>query len=330
MLPGHWAYKCPRPSPNPFYRMKTLLVCAFACAGTWAIAQSPITKKNQDRTAIKSLCGCYEVTFQNAETFAPDKNYAFHERYFTKGLEWVVADEDQPGKLVLQHLLVSNDTLVTKHWREDWLHENTDLHAFDRDLRWKYTALDKAGVKGQWTQKVFQVDDSPRYEGSATWIHADGKHYWEGLADSPLPRREFTKRSDYNVMRRTNRHEITAYGWLHAQDNEKIIRTETRDSLLAQEKGLNTYRKAAEGRCQAAAEWWAANRAYWADVRATWDTVFAERKTLALRETVNGKRLYEQLFALGDSQASAVASTGKQLAPDRKEQIRAVIQQFVK
>ena len=29
----------------------------------------------------------------------------------------------------------------------------------------------KKDVRGQWTQKVYQVDDSPRYEGSSTWVH---------------------------------------------------------------------------------------------------------------------------------------------------------------
>ena len=27
--------------------------------------------------------------------------------------------------------------------------------------------------------KIFQVDDSPRYEGTASWVHVDGKSYWE-------------------------------------------------------------------------------------------------------------------------------------------------------
>lgn len=55
-------------------------------------------------------------------------------------------------------------------------------------------------------------------------IPADGKDYWENKTSSPLPRREYTKRDDYNVMLRGNRHEITDYGWMHEQDNDKMIR----------------------------------------------------------------------------------------------------------
>jgi len=50
-----------------------------------------------------------------------------------------------------------------------------------------------------------------------------------------LPRREYSKRSDYNVMMRGNHVEITDEGWLHEQDNEKVIR----DKDLALEKAVN-------------------------------------------------------------------------------------------
>lgn len=51
---------------------------------------------------------------------------------------------------------------------------NTDLCRYITDLNWKFVKLPKQKVKGQWTQKVYQADDSPRYEATATWIHADG------------------------------------------------------------------------------------------------------------------------------------------------------------
>ena len=97
---------------------------------------------------------------------------------------------------------------IVKHWRQDWLFQNTDFYSYNGDNQWKYVTKSKDEVKGQWTQKVYQVDDSPRYEGSATWVHVDGKSYWENTTDAPLPRREYTKRSDYNITVRGNRHEI--------------------------------------------------------------------------------------------------------------------------
>jgi hypothetical protein len=255
----------------------------------------------QDVVAIKGQCGCHDVDFLYAETFAPDKSYTFKDRYRAKGTEWVFVDEEQPGKLVIQHLLVVGDSMVIKHWREDWLFENPSLLVFNMNATWKRKALNPAQVKGQWTQKVFEVDDSPRYEGSATWIHADGRHFWESTVDAPLPRREYTKRTDYNVLRRTNHHEITADGYVHEQDNDKIIRSEAGDQLLVSEKGLNTYKRTNEAKCQAAKEWWQKNRAYWADVRAVWNEVLASRQTVSLRGQVKGTVLGRELDELAET-----------------------------
>jgi hypothetical protein len=53
-------------------------------------------------------------------------------------------------------------------------------------------------------------------------------------------------------------------GWIHDQDNDKIIRNENEsDYLLAQEKGYNTYTKVEDSKCEAAQKWWAANKDFW-------------------------------------------------------------------
>ena len=255
-------------------------------------------KKTEDVAAIKAMCGCYNITFNFAETFSPLKDYDYHENYRAVGLEYVFPVEESEDKIVLQHLLIVNDTTIVKHWRQDWIYENTDLFVFYKENTWNYQSQKLESVKGQWTQKVYQVDDSPRYEGSATWVHVDGKHYWESTTDAPLPRREFSKRDDYNVMKRTNRHEITEKGWVHEQDNAKIIRGE-KDEILAWEKGYNTYDLVEESKCQAAKDWWASNRKYWADVRSVWDEVFAGKQTIAIQMKVEDKIMFQRLFALG-------------------------------
>ncbi|UII32942.1 hypothetical protein LVD17_03750 [Fulvivirga ulvae] len=282
--------------------MRKLLILSmvFIVANTYAQKK----KKQQDIEAIKSMCGCYEVTFNFAETFASEKDYEFHDNYKTGGLEWVTAAEESNDKIVLQHLLIVGDTMIIKHWRQDWLYENTELYTYYKDKTWKPVTLPKEQVKGQWTQKVYQVDDEPRYEGSATWIHTDGRHYWENTADAPLPRREHTKRSDYNVMKRRNRHELTAEGWIHEQDNDKVIRESDKDVILAQEKGLNTYKKVSDEQCQVAKKWWKENEQYWADVRAVWDELFNTRKELSFKSKVEDKLLFQRLFSLGDELSS--------------------------
>ncbi len=272
------------------------ILIGWVCIPGSLLAQD---KKKMDHNAIQSMCGCYEVTFEYAETFSPDTSYQFHDRKTSRGLEWILADEIGDNSIVIQHLLVLGNGMVIKHWREDWIYENQDLYTFVKDNLWQYEQLKPEPVKGQWTQKVYQVDDSPRYEGTATWIHADGKHYWESEVDAPLPRREYTQRNDYNVMRRINRHQIRDYGHVHDQDNRKILRTEAGDQLIAMEKGMNTYRKVDDSHCKAAQDWWAQSRVFWKDVRIAWEEVYKQKKDLVLLKKVEGQPLWRHLFALG-------------------------------
>ncbi len=257
--------------------------------------------KKEDIKAIKSMCGCYEVKFNFAETFqrTKDEKYVPSKPKYDWGLEWVELVEDQPNKIVMQHLLIVSDTMIIKHWRQDWEFENTRLYEFFKDNTWKYKTLPTASVKGQWTQRVYQVDDSPRYEGSATWVHVDGRHYWENTTDAPLPRREHTIRKDYNVLKRTNVHEITKDGWIHDQDNVKIVRDDNgADTVLAEEKGHDVYIKVPDSKCAAAQKFWAQNKNIWKNVREKWATVFARNKDLNLNPTVNKQPLYNYLFEL--------------------------------
>lgn len=256
----------------------------------------------RDVEAIKNMCGCYEVTFRYAETFTygADSTYVPSKASRSKALEWVELAEEKKDKLVLQHLLIvgrKESQHVVKHWRQDWIFQNTDFYTYNIDDKWDYSRKTKPQVKGQWTQKVFQVDDSPRYEQSATWVHVDGKSFWESEVTSPLPRREQEIRSDYNVFFRRNRHEITDYGWLHEQDNDKIIRQIGKDDMvIAQEKGYNTYKKVDDEKCEAARVYWQKNKTKWNIVRTQWDKVFGRNTNLRFADKVEGKSLFEYLF----------------------------------
>ena len=307
-------------SPNDLY-MKTLsFLSLFLVSSVLAFGQN-----KQDTELIKAMCGCYEVSFQYAETFSPSAKYEFHDRYTASALEWVGLVEESSEKLSLQHILVLHDTMALKHWRQDWIFENQDLYTFQGDHVWNYETLPADDVPGQWTQKVYQVDDGPRYEGRATWIHADGKHYWETTVNAPLPRREYTHRNDYTILERTNRHEITEEGHIHDQDNAKINRVQDKTRVIAYEKGINTYQKVDDERCKAAASWWQENQAFWADVRTVWDEIFERQQTLHLRDKVNEQRLYEVLFPLNDE----LMANGNYDSATGLPRIREAIEQFV-
>lgn len=260
------------------------------------VTLNSFAQNKEDVKSIQSLCGCFEVSFMYAETFATDTGYKFSNKYTARGLEYVVAEESKPSKFVLQHLLVANEDVI-KHWREDWVYQEVKQLQFIHSAQWQPVILKPAQVKGQWTQSVWEVDDAPRYMGTASWIHADGKNYWENVTDAPLPRREYTKRSDYNVMRRGNRIRVTDTGWVHEQDNDKIVRKEnTTDQLLAQEKGYNIYRKVDDSKCAVAKDWWLKNKTYWNTVRKSWDSLLKDKATVRLLEKVENKLLYQYLF----------------------------------
>lgn len=266
------------------------------------IAASAQDKKKQDIEAIKSMCGCYEVTFNFTETFnySEDSLYKPSKIKIDKGLEWAGLVIDKDDKISIQHILQVNSAekpMIMKHWRQDWMFENTNFYMYNADNKWSFESKSDKDVKGQWTQKVYQVDDSPRYEGSGSWVHVDGKSYWENTTTAPLPRREYTVRSDYNLTMRGNRQEITDFGWVHDQDNDKVLREVNKeDVIIAKEKGYNTYVKVDDSRCSAAENWWKEHNDKWAVVRTKWNEIYSRNKDLTLEEKVDNKPLYKYLF----------------------------------
>ena len=281
--------------------MKKIVLTIFAIGLAFSVSAQN-KKRKKDAEAIKNMCGCFEVTFNFAETFnySSDSLYKPSKTKVSKALEWAQLVTDENDKIQIQHLLQMGnpaDPMIIKHWRQDWLFENEDFYMYNADNQWTFNQKTKGDVKGQWTQKVYQVDDSPRYEGSGSWVHVDGKSYWESATPAPLARREYTTRSDYNILMRGNRQEITDYGWLHDQDNSKLIREDGKeDFLLAKEKGYNTYLKVDDSRCAVAAKWWVDHTDKWITVRAKWDEVYGRNKDLSLEAKVDNKALYKHLF----------------------------------
>ena len=256
-------------------------------------------QKKQDVEAIKKMCGCFEIDFNFAETFQfnRDSTYSKSKNYNAKALEYAKLIKDDKGHISIQHLLVMG-SYVIKHWRQDWIYENRDLLKYDSDNTWKYVSKPKKDVRGQWTQKVFQVDDSPRYEGSSSWVHIDGKSYWENSTYAPLPRREYTKRNDYNIMIRGNRHEIINEGWIHDQDNYKVVKDSENDSedIIAAEKGYSTYTRVEDSRCNEAINWWNDNNTKWSFVKEKWNSIYSKNNDLSLKRSVEGRPLFSYLF----------------------------------
>lgn len=256
------------------------------------------SQKELERKLIKSFAGNYKVSFKFAETFAPDMNYEYHERKFSQAKEVVLLIEETEDKISLQHILFVG-THVIKHWRQDWLYENRDLFKLIKNHDWKKVQLTAEEARGTWTQKVYQVDDCLRYEGFGTWVHVDGRHYWESTADAALPRREISKRSDYNVLQRHSHIEIFEDGsWVIDQDNQKIIRSadEKKDTLLCMEKGLETFTPANYDP-SFAKEWWKGQQEFWADVREIWSEIIDSKDQINVSKDED---LYMAQFELAE------------------------------
>jgi hypothetical protein len=283
-----------------------------------AAAQTP--DKN-----INALCGCFNVEFKYAETFSPDPNYKFHEREIIDGgLELVFPVEASDKKIVLQHLLVITDQVIIKHWREDWTYENPILWKYQGNKIWKKEIQKPEAVKGKWTQSIWEVSDEPRYQGTSEWLSANGQKYWLNTTDAPLPRREYSVRSDYNLLNRTNRIIITDSGYRHEQDNRKIIIKNGKEKLLVEEKGLNTYVKTSEATCDAAKNWWEKNKVYWEKVRSIWEEKITNLTTIKMETKIKDKVLHEYLM----DQAKDYAA-GKILPAELDAKISVYIDMFL-
>ncbi|MCX3267123.1 DUF6607 family protein [Pedobacter agri] len=278
-------------------------------------------KLEQDRNSIKALAGFYKVNFNYAEVTSPNPDYAFSKPYRSHGNEWAEIIVDEPKKIVIQHMLAINDSTVIKHWRQDWTYEDPEIMLYTQDNAWKKVNLTAADVKGKWTQKVYQVDDSPRYQGYGTWSHVGGHDSWQSETDSPLPRRESTVRKDYNVLNRGSRITITKDGWMFEQDNKKVVRTPQGDKLIATEKGYEEFTKIDPVKFAYAQKWWENQKTYWAAVRDVWaDFAKTSNTNFKVQTSANGKLLYETLFSLGDQSIKE-----KWSATQNKEKIKTAL-----
>jgi hypothetical protein len=299
--------------------MRIISVLVLACLVRTSNAQLAAGKKN-----IDALCGCFEVDFRYAETFSNDTAYKLRKPEYSKGLEYVVPVVAGKNKIVLQHLLVINDTMVIKHWREDWEFEAANRLEYIGSKQWKKINIAPAETKNKWTQTVWEVDDAPRYQGTGEWVNANGKVYWENITNAPLPRREYTKRSDYQILKRGNKILIDARGWVHEQDNDKVALVNGVEKTIAQEKGYNSYVKTADTKCAKAQQWWNANASFWNEVRTQWDALIATRSIIILQSRIDNKRLDEHFTAIWKSW-----SNKKIDANALKQETKAVIQKFI-
>ncbi|OTG80295.1 DUF6607 family protein [Acinetobacter sp. ANC 4648] len=258
--------------------------------------------QEQARQAILKMAGEYKVAFRFEELYSLKSDYKIKKDEQPSGHETVIVIENTPNKVSLQHILVG-DGHVVKHWRQDWEFEPTKMWSYIGDYKWESIALSPKDIKGKWLQTVWQIDDSPRYAGIGNWGKENGAISWTSNETyRPLPRREHTTRDDYDVIIGTNRHALTATGWVHEQDNIKFdTRTQT---ALAREFGINQYNKIEGYNFKPAYDYWKNNAAYWSAVRNSWQKAFDQNKVVALKFAEKDEKAHYSYF---NDQAKTVA-----------------------
>jgi hypothetical protein len=278
----------------------------------WQRLQEPdIARFERDRRAILAMAGEYRTSFDFIETVGFTPGFAPGRPYQSWATEKVDVIEDTGTTITLQHVIVMEyvdadgsvqGPVVQKHWRQQWVYQDPSIHAYSGHGSWTEQRFDAAAVAGRWSQAVYQVDDSPRYEALGDWVHQGNYSAWTSDQTwRPLPRRESSLRDDYQVLIGTNRHTITPSGWVHEEENLKAVldaagELDPTQPFLARELGVNRYEAIAGFDFSARDAYWDATAAFWADVRAEWSRIYAERERFELSVPADGLPLFLPMF----------------------------------
>lgn len=294
---------------------------------TWQNLQAPgLAAFERDRRAILAMAGSYRVTFDFLEV-TPFSSDAKRERpYQSWGTERVYVDRDEGRFISLSHILVMqivqkdgslSEPLVTKHWRQDWRYEPSEIVEYRGREQWARRMLKQRDVGGQWSQTVYQVDESPRYASLGKWRHTGSFSTWiSGDTWRPLPRREWSVRKDYQVLIGTNRHTILPTGWVQEENNLKGVLDEKRTldpnmPYLAREYGVARYERLQSPNFDAADEYYQRTKKFWDAVREAWSADFRRQPVITLRAPVDQAGLFVPLFEQADKIASGEKVEGE-------------------
>ena len=286
-----------------------------------AIREPKISKFEQDRRAILAMSGGYRTSFDFLETVGFTETHKPARPYQSWGTEFVYVVEDKGDFISLQHILVmyfeANNgdkpaPMVMKHWRQDWQYEPAAIVTFKGFDNWQKRTVTSKERSGNWSQSVYQVDDSPRYQAIGSWQHKGNYSSWRsGETWRPLPRREFSVRSDYQVLIGTNKHTITPTGWVQEEDNLKVKldsigKLTPGTPIVAKEIGLARYEKIIEHDWTPGNDYWEKTGPFWKSVRTTWSELLQNHQTLQLDSVkLKNSPMFMTLFGLADQFSGA-------------------------
>ena len=287
-----------------------------APAEAWQRLGEPgLSALERDRRAILAMAGPYRVSFDFLEVVRFDPRLKPDAPYQSWSTEYVFVAEDRPDFIALQHILVMRmqlegakvgEPMVVRHWRQEWRYEAESLLAYEGANTWARRAVPGGERRGAWVQSVLQVDDSPRYAARGRWQHAGGVSTW--ISDEtwrPLPRREFSVRKDYDVLVGTNRHTITAQGWVQEENNLKLALGAGR--YIAREYGVARYERIRDYDFGEGEKYYARSEPFWAEVRAAWRELEQGAGRFTVRAPVDQAQLFIPFFGYADKLVDGAA-----------------------
>lgn len=271
-----------------------------------------------DRRSILAMAGDFRVKFAFDETLALKPGYKPKRPQRSGGDEYVFVVEDRGDFIALQHILVAGsgkDAMVIKHWRQDWQYQPREILTFRGNRHFALQTVPPGQARGAWAQSVYEVDDAPRYAGIGRWTHANGIDAWTSdFTWRPLPRREYTQRSDYQVLGAINRHTLTPGGWMHEQDNQKLeLSADGSTTALVREVGINSYERSDTVDFSPGRAYWQKTATFWAEVRRAWADAAQQRRAYDLAHMLGERPRFEALFALADKASSGENVTRAQI-----------------
>ena len=278
----------------------------------WKELRTPddIPQHERDRRAIYAMEGVFESRFEFIETIPMDTDKKADPPYASRGTEWIKVIEDRGNFISLQHIMVmfllgENDQVqgpyTVKHWRQDWQWEGRDQILFEGDNTWSMKDIPSEHSQGGWVWTIWHVDDSPRYSGVGHWNHFESTSFFEtDYMSRPLPRREYTVRSDYKLMMGKDTILVTPHTWHHEQKNfkhkEGLQNGAFNGTFVGREIGHNSYKRIANFDISSGQKYWIEHKDYWLSVKEVWKEIFTQKKRIRLKRSVNEKPLFMSIF----------------------------------
>jgi hypothetical protein len=281
----------PRPATVGGHTHGVPVTLAVSPSPQWTALQSAGPGLARDRAAILAMCGEFRIDFDFQELVNLRPGGHLATPYQSWATERIFVLEDKDDRISLQHQLVMvaldehgrpTPAAVAKHWRQEWVWQGEGVLRYAGPVangadRWHHEKLDPATHQGNWVWTVWGIEDGPRYASVGCWRHEANSSIFQGDETwRPLPRREKTTRSDYQVLLGSERIVIAPDGWVMLQENGKLKLggpVAGSQEVLAREIGVERYQRIAGFDWHPGVATWTAEEPFWKAIRATWAEV---------------------------------------------------------